>query len=115
MINVGLMHEHIIIQRLEVTPNEIGQQIESWSDYAKVHAYVNSYSGSEKYAGKRDISAADISFTVRYCKKISAINSVDFRIIFRNEVYNILFVDNYQFKNETLKILASSKEEKLNE
>lgn len=112
MISVGSMHERITIQHVKIEPNAIGQQIECWSDYAKVHAYATGYSGSEKYEGKRDISAADISFTVRYSKKLAKINPTDFRVIFRNEIYNILFVNNYQFKNETLKILASSRGEK---
>ena len=115
MIKTGLMRNRITIQHLDVVPNDIGQQIEQWSDYASVYAYASGYSGTEKYMGKRDIESADITFTVRFSERLANINTADYRVVFNKDIYNILFVDNYQFKNETLKILATTNGDKANE
>ena len=44
------------------------------------------------------------SFTVRYCKTVSVINSMEYRVIFGDNIYNILSVDHMNFKRKSLKV-----------
>lgn len=51
------------------------------------------------------IADADVGMTVtvRYCKKTAGIRSVTHRILFRDQVYDIVSVDHLNYKKKCLK------------
>lgn len=51
-----------------------------------------------------------VSFTVRFCKKLSELSAADYRIVFRGKTYNILQVDFADYDGKTVKIKAESEE-----
>lgn len=106
MINCGLMREVITIQYLETTLNELSTVIENWTDCYKCYAYANGLSGNEFYEARKQNLQETINFTIRYSPRLADLNTSDYRIIWRGKIYDITFIDNYQFKNETLKISA---------
>ena len=109
-MNIALMRSRIIIQKNTVTVDEIGNHVNTWTDFYECYAYANmssnlSASGEKQEAGQ--IVATDtFTFTVRYCKALAGMTSDGYRILFGGNIYNITKVDDYQFRHETLKIKA---------
>ena len=59
--------------------------------------------GTEKAVAGTTVEDADISFTVRFCRTAEAVSSSGFRIVFREELYDILAVDHLNYKKRALK------------
>ena len=51
-----------------------------------------------------------LTFAVRFCKQLSEISAVDYRIVFRGKPYNIIQVDFADYDGKTVKIKAESEE-----
>ena len=60
--------------------------------------------GRGKEGNGQTLDESDLSFTVRYCKKTVDINVTGYRVMFRNEIYDIVAVDYMNFKKKCIKI-----------
>lgn len=105
-MDVAAMNVRITFQKNEVVSDEIGNRTNTFSNY------YSCYSTMSDSAGKSNVETAvagliidhsDISFTVRFCNKTSVIGSTNYRILWNNEVYNILKVDHLNMKKHALK------------
>lgn len=105
-MNASMLKNKITIQKKTAVPDEIGRISEVWSDFMAVHAYANRLSGQELIIAAANGQQDTVTFSVRYCRALSELNSNDFRIVFMGRVFNILTVDNVQFLNVELKIRA---------
>lgn len=104
---IDAYRERIIIQKLTIKKDKNANHIKKWSDYYKCYAYVNNLSGSEYYEAKKTNTQHDVIFSIRYSSETKDIDSVNFRVIFRGKPYNITFVDNVMYKNQTIKLRAT--------
>ena len=108
-MNIALMNEKITIQRNTPTVDEIGNHISDWQDYFSCYATVggeeSSVSGETEAAGQT-ISDAKASFTVRWCDALSGINSTEYRVLFRGDLYDITGIDHLNYKKKALKLLC---------
>lgn len=102
-MDIGALNERILFQKNEVISDEIGNHINKWTDYYSCFATISGEGGTEKQETGQTIEATDISFTIRWCKKASKITSTCFRVIFRDEIYNVTLVDHLNFKKNALK------------
>ena len=105
-MNASMLKNKITIQKKAAVPDDIGRISEIWSDFMVVHAYANRLSGQELIVAAANGQQDTVTFSVRYCRALSEINSNDFRIIFMGRIFNILTVDNVMFLNKELKIRA---------
>ncbi|NBI93009.1 head-tail adaptor protein, partial [Lachnospiraceae bacterium] len=48
-----------------------------------------------------------VFFLIRYCSEAATIDTEHFRIIFREQIYNITFIDNVKYQNKTIKLRAA--------
>ncbi len=104
-MDIGLLNERIVIQKNVVTTDEIGNQTNAWEEYYNCHATVGGATLiSQKEQGGQPVDESDLSFTVRYCKKTVDINVTGYRVMFRNEIYDIVAVDYMNFKKKCIKI-----------
>ncbi len=69
-------------------------------------AYVNLASGKENVTDIETLSEDTLVFILRWCEKLREINKKQYRILFENEVYNIICVDDVQFTHKKLKLTA---------
>ncbi len=46
---------------------------------------------------------SDVSFTVRWCRKASVIDSTGYRVVFGGELYDILAIDHMNYKKKSIK------------
>lgn len=104
---IETMQERIIIQKSITGNDSNGNHILLWEDYYSCYSYVNNLSGNEYWAAAQVNSQVDLNFIIRYCSEVAHLDSEHYRIIFRNQLYNIIFVDNVQYKNKSLKLRAS--------
>ena len=70
-------------------------------------ASVKTTGGKERQNGDTE-EQHSVSFTVRFCKKLSELSAVDYRIVFHGKTYNIIQVDFADYGGKTVKIKAES-------
>ena len=106
-MNVALMNLRITFQKNTVVTDAIGNRKNAWEDYFSCYATISgeasSSLGSEKNAAGTTVDHSDISFTVRWCNAVSVVDSVGYRILFNDCIYNILAVDHMSFKKKSIK------------
>ncbi len=105
-MKIGQWRERILIQKNMVIKDKTGNQKNIWEDYYTCCAYVNNLSGKEYWEAAQLNQEASLYFIVRYCKELKAVNSILYRIIFGETIYNIMFVDFMQYQKKTIKIRA---------
>lgn len=93
----------IKFQIKEVKVDGIGQEIESFKDYHLTYAYPSYEGVNEKVFTGMEIDKSKISFTTRYQRKLDKVDTEKYRIVFRNEIYNIVSIDHMNYKNKYLK------------
>lgn len=103
-MDISLLNEKIEIEVNEVTIDEIGNHTNSWKEYYSCFATISGESGNEKQEAGQTLEDTSICFTVRYCDLISKINTTNFRVLFRDEVYNIISIDHLNFKKKAIKL-----------
>ncbi len=102
------MRDKITIQSQTVSIDEIGNHINSWSDYYTCWASVAVYrSGKtqETDEAAQTIQLKKLDFTVRRCPQTAQLTSTEYRIIFNGKIFNIDRIDDTSRK--TVKISAS--------
>ena len=104
---IETMRERIIIQKSKTGKDKNGNHTLIWEDYYSCYAYVNNLSGNEYWAAAQVNAQSDQYFIVRYCSEIKNMDSEHYRIIFRDQIYNISFVDNVQYQKDKLISLFS--------
>ena len=87
----------------------MGNVIRHWQDYYSCFASVNTAGGKERQKGDTE-EQNSVAFAVRFCKQLSEISAVDYRIVFRGKTYNIIQVDFADYDGKTIKIKAESEE-----
>jgi SPP1 family predicted phage head-tail adaptor len=102
-MNVSLLNVKITFQESTVTVDAIGNHKSEWQDYYTCYATVSGEGGSEKAVAGLIVEDSDLSFTVRYCRKLTDIDSTKFRIAFGTDLYNIVSVDHMNYKKKSLK------------
>ena len=101
---IETLRERILIQKSVAEKDKNGNHILKWSDFYTCTAYANNLSGKEYWAAAQVNAQTDMYFVVRYCSELKTLDTDHYRIIFRDEIYNITFIDNFQYTNKTLKI-----------
>ena len=106
VLNVGLMNEKVIFQKCSVVKDGIGNHRNEWTEDYCCFATI----GGEGLASSRKAETAGtvvedvgMTVTVRYCKKTAGIRSVTHRILFHDQVYDIVSVDHLNYKKKCLK------------
>lgn len=93
----------IVIQKIdEVT--------EEWAPLFNLHAKINKSGGGEYLKGGSERSTAKLVFEVRYFKALEDIflNTSFYRIIYRNNIFNIEDYDDFMEQHKTVKLLGVS-------
>lgn len=110
MINPGLMREKITIQKnvsdLDCRGNPDGE----WEDYFTCRAYANDLYGSEYYAARQAGLEQTVKLTVRYTPKLTGLVLSDYRLTFREQIYDIDYIDNVRYEDNMMIIHAVSRE-----
>lgn len=105
-MEIALLNQRITFQRNIILTDRISNHTNSWEDDFSCFATVGGESGrngKETAVAGTVIEDTDISFTVRWCEQTANIGSTSHRIIFKDEIYNIVSVDHMNYKKKCIK------------
>lgn len=103
-MDIALLNVSITFQKNAAVVDAIGNHKNEWTDFYSCHATVSGEGGKEASATGLIVDDSDISFTVRFCRKVSELNNTEFRVLFGGEIYNILSIDHMNFKRKSIKV-----------
>lgn len=102
-MEAALLNVKITFQKNEVATDDIGNHKNTWTACYSCYATVSGESGNEVAIAGTTVQNADLAFTVRYCKTMSEITTDGYRILFGDEIYNILSIDHMNYKKKAIK------------
>lgn len=105
-MDIAKLNVFITFQKSEAVIDKIGNHTLQWVPYYETHATVSGENGKESDIAGMTVDSADIIFTIRYCKKANALTSTAYRVLFNDEIYNILSVDHMNYRKKSIKIHA---------
>ena len=105
-MDIGKMRSRITIQQAVVQKDAIGNHTNAWEDFYSCAAYANLASGKEYGAAGQTLGTDTLVFEVRWCERLRELDSAKYRILFGGNIYNIITVDDVQFRHERLKLTA---------
>lgn len=103
-MKISQLNEKITIQKKTIQSDRIGNRIEKWTDYFKIHCRVDSRVLREEEGTAYTIDDSKLVFMIRWSKIFKELDSTHYRIVFKGQFFNILGVDNMNYKNESIKI-----------
>ena len=108
-MDISKLNQRILIQKGNTQTDDVGNVLRQWQDFYSCFASIKTTGGKERQKGDTE-EQQTVSFTVRFCKKLSELSAVDYRIMFRGRNYNIVQVDFADYDSKTVKIKAESEE-----
>lgn len=106
-MNIAKLNQRIQIQKAVSKTDEVGNVIQQWQDFYSCFASVNTAGGKERQKGDTE-EQQTVSFTVRFCRKLAELSSVEYRIVFCEKFYNIVSVDFADYGRKTILIKGES-------
>lgn len=103
-MNIGLLKQRIIIQQNTAVVDSIGNHRAVWNDYYSCAATVSGEGGNEEMDTGQTVDASKVEFTVRYCAAIAAVTCTNHRVLFWDDVFNILSIDHMNYKRKAVKL-----------
>ena len=103
-MDIALLNEKITIEENKTVIDEIGNHTNNWDTYYSCFATISGESGNEKNEAGQIVNDESISFTVRFCNLLSKLNTINYRILFHDEIYNIISIDHNNYKKKSLKL-----------
>jgi len=88
MIAAGELDQRITLRRATVVTNDLGEDIETWSDYATVWAARAEVSNRERFAAQQVGAELVARFRIRYSPRVAALSPQD-RLVAGGAEHNI--------------------------
>ena len=102
-MKISDLNRKIIFQNKNVEVDEIGNHKSVWADCLETAAYISFQGKGEEVFLGMEVDRSDISFTVRFQNRLKKINTSEYRILFEDEIYNIISIDFMNYKNIFIK------------
>ena len=105
-MKIALLGEKITFQRNEVKVDDVGNHTNEWTDIYTCHATPGGESGSEEEVAGEKVYSENITFTVRYNALVDLITTDNYRILFREKIYDITAIDHMNFRRKCIKFIC---------
>lgn len=96
------MNERITFQKNSVVMDAVGNHRNVWEDYFSCCTYASTYEKTESVS-EVTTEERSVTFSCRYCSELACVSSTGYRILFHDEIYNILSVDMMNYQRKELK------------
>lgn len=96
----------IEVQLLTETEDEIRQQITGWETFFRPWAEVKCTGGREYYAAAQVNSENDMTFRIRWSRKIAGKLTSELRVVYGGIVYNVVHIEDVNEQHRELVIRA---------
>lgn len=108
-MNPGKLNKRILIQKRVCEVDENGFEVEFWQDVKTVWANMKNLNGRELIEAQGNNSKVTKKAIIRYTKCLdNSINpkvSLDYRIMYKNNPYNLIYPDNLKEENKYIELL----------
>lgn len=101
-IKAGDLRHQVLIQQQSLVDDGSGGQALTWPDFYSAWSGIKQLSAGEMYQHERLETQATHKFTMRYDSRLKE----TMRISFRGELYNIKGIDNVEFRDKWLIVIA---------
>lgn len=102
-MDIAALNERVMIQVNTVVTDKYGNHKNIWEDFFFCYATISGENGKEQAIVGETVEATDMNVTVRYCNQTASVRSTTHRILFRNEIYDIVAVDHLNYKKHGIK------------
>ncbi len=103
-VKISELNKRISIVSISTVQDDYGFEIEQEVEVCKAWAKVSNMSGTETFKAGADYNKKVTRFLVRYRKDIEF--TADMKIKFKNKLYNITYVNNYNYSNEFVELIT---------
>lgn len=103
-MKIALLNERIRLEKNTVVVDAIGNHKNKWESYYSCFATISGESPREETATGAKWDESKIDFTIRYSKEVAELSSLNYRIIFHDNVYEIVGIDHKNYKKKVLKL-----------
>ena len=97
-----IYNKKVTFQVLTEKSDEIGNNVQEWTDFFTAWADVNGVGGREYYSASQVNSQNDIVFKVRYSRKIADFLTSEIRIFYNNRIFAVKHIDDFQEQHRQL-------------
>ena len=105
LISNSRPHEVVIQRRKDPVADIDGFEGEDdWEDYYTNSAYINNLYGNERWQAAQVQSDKVVRFTFRWHPPLDGVKPEEYRIVYGGKPHVVTYVDNVEYKNETVKI-----------
>lgn len=111
-MKISIFNEKILLQKLTTSVDEIGNQISLWSDFLFVYSYVSSNSPKETLTSGAIWDEGSLEFSIRYSSELKDITQTGYRVVFREEIYDIKGIDFMNYQKKLIKLRCTKEERK---
>ena len=101
---IARFNERVTFQRNTVTVDRYNNHVNAWTDYFTCYTYAGTYQQDREENGVVIREDQTITFEVRYCSELKALDSIHFRVMFHGDIYNIQNVDMMNYQRKTIKV-----------
>lgn len=102
-MDIAAMNVRVAFQKNETVTDKYGNHKNTWTDYFTCYATIGGETGQEQAVVGETVENTDMNVTVRYCTETAAVISTKYRILFGDDIYDILAVDHLNYKKNALK------------
>lgn len=102
-MDIAALNERVMIQVNTVVTDKYGNHKNIWEDFFFCYATISGENGKEQAIVGETVEATDMNVTVRYCNQTASVRSTTHRILFRNEIYDIVAIDHLNYKKHGIK------------
>ena len=102
-MNIALLNKRVTIEKQQTVTDRIGNHTNEWVSFHECYATVSGEGGQEVIAAGTSVDHADCHITIRWCRKLDGLSSVNSRIVMDGEIYDILSIDHLSYKRRALK------------
>ena len=105
-MDIVLINEKVTFQKNSVVTDVIGNHTNAWESYYSCFATIGGEglaSSKEQESAGTVVEDTSMTVTVRYCAKAAAITTTEYRLIFKDAIYDITNVAHMNFKKKCLK------------
>lgn len=86
-MNPGRLRHRVTIQKSQISQDELGNNIETWIDWATVWANIRPVSGREYFQAAATNSEDNVRINIRYR---SGIDPLRMRVVYNGRTFNII-------------------------
>ena len=105
-MKVALLNVKIEIQKNAVITDKYGNHKNAWSPYLLCYATVSGETPQQDTEAGLVIDDSRVDFTIRWFAAASVITSTGYRVVYQDEIYDILGVNHMNCKKKTIKLLC---------